>query len=90
MLESKSYSVLQADVSKLGVTVKGKLDELIELSFNETPFLMKSDGDDLAKEAHTLRRKVRDMEKRLKDMEAKLERTNTVPKNGTKKATAAK
>jgi ElaB/YqjD/DUF883 family membrane-anchored ribosome-binding protein len=90
VLESKSYSVLQAEVSKLGVTVKGKLDELIELSFNETPFLMKSDGDDLAKEAHTLRRKVRDMEKRLKDMEARMERNNTAPKNGTRKTAAAK
>jgi hypothetical protein len=68
VLESKEYSVLQANVSRLGITVKGKLDELLELSFEETPFLMKSHGDDLAKEIHSLRRKVRDLEKSLKEV----------------------
>ena len=42
VLESDEYSLLQAKVSNLGITVKGKLDELIELSFDQTPFLMKS------------------------------------------------
>lgn len=65
VLESKEYSVLQAKVSQLGVTVKGKLDELVELSFDQTPFLMKSHGDDLAKEIHSLRRRVRGLEKEL-------------------------
>ena len=40
----------------------------MELSFDQTPFLMKSHGDDLAKEIHSLRRKVRELEKKLKEV----------------------
>lgn len=65
VLDSKEYSQLQAEVSKMGVTVKGKLDELVELSFEQTPVMMKSSGDELAKELFDLRRKVRELEKKV-------------------------
>ncbi len=71
VLDSREYSHLQAEVSKMGVLVKAKLDELIELSFDQTPFMMKSSGDELSKELYSLRRKVRELEKTVSGGETK-------------------
>jgi hypothetical protein len=65
VLESKDYSVLQSEMSKMGGIVKAKLDEMVELSFDQTPFMMKSSGDELSKELYALRRKVRELEKKV-------------------------
>jgi hypothetical protein len=65
VLESKDYSVLQSEMSKMGGLVKAKMDEMLELSFDQTPFMMKSSGDELSKELYALRRKVRELEKKL-------------------------
>jgi hypothetical protein len=86
VLESKEYSLLQAKVSQLGITVKGKLDELVELSFDQTPFLMKSHGDDLAKEIHGLRKRVRDLEKQLKEVASQASQSNQTPSRSASKA----
>lgn len=65
VLQSDKYSVLQSEVVKLGTSARKKMDELVEASFDQTPFLMRTDGDDLAKEIQTLRKKVRDLEKQV-------------------------
>jgi hypothetical protein len=80
VLESKEYSVLQADVSKMGIAVKSKMDELVELSFKDFPFLMKSFADEVAKENTTLRRKVRDLEHRLYALESSIMGGVSLPK----------
>ena len=90
ILQSKDYSLLQSEVSKLGISVKGKLDELIELSFEQTPFLMKSHGDDLAREIHSLRRKVRDLEKKVKAAETPKTSKPAAKTRSTRAKTTAK
>lgn len=72
VLESKSYSVLQSEVAKAGVTVKSRLDTLVELSLADFPFLMSSHADEVALETGALRRKIRTLEGRLAELEAKL------------------
>lgn len=72
VLNGNEYSLMQAEVAKLGVTVKAKLDKLVELAFSNQPFLMKSFADEAAQEMTSLRRKLRLMEQRLADMEARL------------------
>jgi predicted flap endonuclease-1-like 5' DNA nuclease len=73
VLESKEYSILQSEVAKAGITVKSKMDELVELAFSDLPFLMQSHVDDVAVETRALRKKVRTLEGRLAALEAKLE-----------------
>lgn len=80
VLESKDYSLLQADVSKMGIAVKAKMDELVELSFKDYPFLMKSFADEVAKENTTLRRKVRDLEHRLYAIESSMQGGSSLSK----------
>ena len=82
-LESKEYSLLQAEVSKLGITVKAKMDEFVELAFNDFPFLMKSFADEVAQENTSLRRKVRDLENRLYLLESIVLGGSAVPKEKT-------
>jgi predicted flap endonuclease-1-like 5' DNA nuclease len=72
VLESKDYSVLQSEVAKAGVTVKSKLDELVELALSDFPFLMQSHADEVAQEVNALRKKVRTLESRLAAMEEQL------------------
>ena len=85
VLESDEYSKLQADVSKVGITVKSKMDELIELAFNDFPFLMKSFADEVAQENKSLRRKVRDLENRLYAIESTILGGSAVPKEEASK-----
>ena len=80
VLESDEYSVLQANVSKAGIGVKAKMDELIELAFNDFPFLMKSFADEVAQENTSLRRKVRDLETRLYAIESTFHGGSAMPK----------
>lgn len=70
VLESDEFSALQAEVAKLGVTVKSKLDKFAELAFADFPFLMKSFSDEVAEENKSLRRKIRDLENRLDALES--------------------
>lgn len=72
VLYSDTYSTLQNEVAKLGVTVKSDMDRLVELAYAEQPFLMQSYANEAAKEMTALRRKVRTLEGRLADLEAKL------------------
>lgn len=68
-LESDNYSVTQSEVAKVGIQVKSNIDSFIELAFADFPFLMDSHADEVAKETHALRRKIRDLEARLRHME---------------------
>lgn len=69
VLKSDEYSVMQSDVAKTGITVKAKYEDLIELMFSDMPFLMKSQGDDIALENATLRKKLRALEERVSELE---------------------
>lgn len=80
VLESKEYSLLQAEVSKMGIIVKAKMDEFVELAFNDFPFLMKSFADEVAQENQSLRRKMRDLENRLYALESSIYGGGTLPK----------
>jgi len=73
VLESKDYSALQSEVASAGVTVKSKLDKLVELALADFPFLMQSHADEVAQETGALRKKIRTLESRLAELEAKLE-----------------
>ncbi|MCB0644340.1 MAG: hypothetical protein KDC44_22000 [Phaeodactylibacter sp.] len=75
VLHGDTYSKLQAEVSKLGITVKAKMDAVIELVFSDLPFLMKSHADEVARENAGLRRKIRNLESRL----ARLEQAVNLP-----------
>lgn len=90
VLESKEYSLLQAEVSKMGITVKSKMDEFVELSFRDFPFLMKSFADEVAQENQSLRRKLRDLESRLYALESTIFGGSAVPKTEAPKAPARK
>ncbi|MEM1318987.1 MAG: poly(R)-hydroxyalkanoic acid synthase subunit PhaE [Bacteroidota bacterium] len=70
VLESKDYSQLQNEVAKSGVTVKSKMDQLVELAFSDFPFLMKSHADEVAIENRALRKKLRSLEQRMAALEA--------------------
>ena len=78
VLESKDYSLLQSEVSKLGITVKSRLDQMIELAFANFPFLMKSHADEVARENASLRKKIRSLEERLLNLEERFAATPSV------------
>jgi len=87
LLHTKDYAVLQAEVVKLGTVTKMKMDELTELGFEQTPFMMRSQGDDLAKEIQTLRKKIRTLEKKIKDNNVKgITKKMTSRRSKTKRA----
>lgn len=68
--ETATYGQLQNGVAKAGAQLKNNMDRLVELSFAGTPFLMRSQGEDLAAEIQSLKRKVRSLEKQLKEAQA--------------------
>jgi|APTNR8051073442_1049403.scaffolds.fasta_scaffold01031_9 predicted flap endonuclease-1-like 5' DNA nuclease/DNA-binding transcriptional regulator YbjK len=88
-LNSSAYSALQAEVAKLGVSVKAGIDQLVELTFANQPFLMRSFADEAAQEITGLRRKVRGLEQRLADLEARLEESARKPAPAAKGEPAA-
>lgn len=72
VLHDDPYSQLQSEVSVAGAQLKSMQEKLLELWFEDIPFLTRSDGDDIAKETNALRRKVRTLEQRLATLEARL------------------
>lgn len=66
VLDTKEYSVLQSEVSKLAVGIKSKMDTITEITLKDLPILTKSAGDDFSKEISDLKRKVRTLEQELK------------------------
>jgi predicted flap endonuclease-1-like 5' DNA nuclease len=78
VLESDEYSVLQSEVAQLGVSVKARTDEMVELAFGDFPFLTNSHADEIAREMSMMRKKVRDMENRIHELEA--EKKNEITK----------
>lgn len=72
VLESDDYSKLQNEVAKAGLGVKSKMDEFVELSFVDLPFVMRSEANDIAQEASSMRKKVRALERKLAKMEKAL------------------
>lgn len=88
VLESDEYSKLQNEVAKAGLGVKSKMDELVELSFVDLPFVMRSEANDIAQEASSLRKKVRSLERKLAAIEKSLAKAaEPVDKPATKKRT---
>lgn len=100
VLESDAYSKLQNEVAKAGLGVKSKMDELVELSFVDLPFVMRSEANDIAQEASSLRKKVRSLERKLVAIEKSLaekpaekpapKKRTTTRRKTTTKATATK
>lgn len=62
LMESKEYAITQGELAKANAMIKNKLNQLMELSFKGTPFLMNSFADEVARELASLRKKVRDLE----------------------------
>ncbi len=72
VMHSEKYSKLQSEVAASGTQIKKMTDRMMELVFVDMPFLTKTDGDDIARETTTLRRKVRTLEQRLGELESAL------------------
>lgn len=77
-LRSEKYADLQNEVAKTGVTVKSKLDNMVEWSLRGLPIVTKSEEDDIARELHALREKVRHLEEEM----AKVKKHNGVSVEG--------
>lgn len=94
VLESDDYSKLQNEVAKAGLGVKSKMDEFVELSFVDLPFVMRSEANDIAQEASSMRKKVRLLERKLAKVEkllAEKPAEKPAPKRRTtRRKTAAK
>lgn len=69
VLESDEYSAMQSEVAQLGVTVKSRMDHMVELAFDDLPFLTHSHADEIAREMSMMRRKMREMETRIQELE---------------------
>ena len=72
VLNADEYSKLQSEIAALGVSIKSMNDKAGELVFADMPFLTRSEGDDFAKEAAAMRKKVRTLEQRLEALESML------------------
>lgn len=72
VLHAGEYSKLQSEVSATGTQMKLNSGRLMELMYADMPFLTHSEGDDIAKETHALRQKVRSLEARLAELEKAL------------------
>ena len=69
LLASDDYGRIQNEVAHVGVALKSKLDELVELSVEGLPLMTKSDEDDIAQEIEALRVKLRELsDKQKKDL----------------------
>lgn len=69
LLASDEYGTIQNEVARVGVALKSKLDEIVELSVEGLPLMTKSDEDDIAKEIEALRVKLRELsDKQKKDL----------------------
>lgn len=69
VLDTKEYSVLQADASKLSVEIKSKFDQITEKVLAPMPILTKTIGNEISKELSDLKRKVRTLEQELKSVQ---------------------
>ncbi|MCO6491439.1 MAG: hypothetical protein J5I98_23680 [Phaeodactylibacter sp.] len=72
VLHSEEYSKLQNEVAVAGTSIKSMTDKIMELTYADLPFLTKSDGDDIAKEANALRQKMRKLEQKVAELEKAL------------------
>lgn len=88
-LQSQEYSIIQSEVAKAGITVKSKLDKLVELAMSDLPFLMQSHSDEVAVETSALRAKVRKLEHRLAALESQMRSSNNAAAAPAKKEKAA-
>jgi hypothetical protein len=68
--ETAEYGKLQNAVAKTGAELKNKMENITELMFAGTPFMVRSQGEDLAGEIQSLKRKVRSLESQLKAAKA--------------------
>ena len=59
------------------------MDQLFELTFEGTPFMMKSFSNEVAKEMAALRKRIRDLELRLSEFDHPAETAKTTSKKKT-------
>ncbi len=83
-LNADEYSKLQSEIAALGVTIKHMTDRAAELMLGDMPFLTRSEGDDFAKEAAAMRKKMRILEQRIETLEEQLH-TQTVEEKAAPK-----
>lgn len=69
LMETKEYASMQGELAKSAANVKGKVDELTELAFENTPFLTNTFAKEMATENAALRKKIRAVEARLRALE---------------------
>ncbi len=69
VLNADEYSKLQSEIAGLGASIKSMSDKAGELMLADLPFLTRSEGDDFAKEAAAMRKKVRSLEQRIEALE---------------------
>lgn len=79
-LNTKEFSVVQAEVANAMVNSKKQVEILKELLFKELPFVKYAEFDDLLLEISTLRKKNRQLESRLRAIEEKLNKPETKAK----------
>ncbi len=72
VLNADEYSKLQSEIAALGVSIKHMSDRAAELMLGDMPFLTRTEGDDFAKEAAAMRKKVRTLEQRIEALESML------------------
>ena len=69
VLNADDYSKLQSEIAALGASLKQTSDRASELIWADMPFITRSEGDDFAREAAAMRKKMRDLEHRLEAVE---------------------
>jgi len=65
LFNSDEYSKLKGDLLSEGMSLKKLVEKQIENYFENTPFIFRSEMDELYKTIHDLKKKVRDLETRL-------------------------
>lgn len=86
LYNTKEYSKLQGEMSQLGFQLKKLYDNAFETMMADTPFVMNSRMDDMAKTVTDMKREIRSLKKQIKDMSATATASATAKKATTSKA----
>lgn len=88
VLNADDYSKLQSEIAALGASIKQTSDRASELIWADMPFLTRSEGDDFAREAAAIRKKMRALEQRLDALEHESVNQQEATAAKTKRSTA--
>jgi BMFP domain-containing protein YqiC len=88
VLNADDYSMLQSEIAALGANLKQTSDRASELIWSDMPFITRSEGDDFAREAAAIRKKMRALEQRLEALENRpaLSTESDLPTSKSKRA----